>query len=164
MPLSEIYHWSWFFHPFPSRMPFNLFLSSSVLLFFPLSPCLFFTPPLLFSSKFTSFTKFSLLLLYLLPAHEMPFSPWLSFLCILQKASFPGRDLWNSSCGARTHLFCWKKSTFFLPQVREVNFVSDAIMVKALKKRNIGAIASGWLTLCCLVSVSQATSLWTHCA
>lgn len=38
------------------------------------------------------------------------------------------------------HLFCWKRVYFFLPQVREVNFVSDAI-VEALKKRGAGAIA-----------------------
>ena len=55
--------------------------------FFSISLCpLFFPSPfLLFSSKFTSFTKLSLLLLYLLLAHEMAFSPWLS-LCILQKS------------------------------------------------------------------------------
>ena len=48
-----------------------------------------------------------------------------------------------------------EKVYFFLPQVREVNFVSDAVMVKALKKRNIGAIAVGWLYIMLLVPLSH---------
>ena len=44
---------------------------------------------------------------------------------------------------------------FFLPQVREVNFVSDALVVEALKKWYIGAIASGWLYFILLVPLAH---------
>ena len=72
-----------------------------------------------------------------------------------KKAKFLWKDLWNLYHMVPIPSVLLENVYFFLPQVREVNFVSDALVVEALKKRYIGAIASGWVYLILLVPLAH---------
>ena len=85
---------------------------------------------------------------------KCPFPPGCLYVSF-KKAKFLWKDLWNLYHVVPVPSVLLEKVYFFLPQVREVNFVSDAIIVKALKKRNIGAIAGGWLYIMLLVPLSH---------
>ena len=113
------------------------------------SPLLYSSPPSLplLPSLVCCYCTYFLLM-------KCPFPP--DFLYVsFKKAKFLWKDLWNLHHVVPVPSVLLEKVYFFLPQVREVNFVSDAIMVKALKKRNIGAIASGWLYIMLLVPLSH---------
>lgn len=120
---------TFFFHPEHSS-----FFSSIPL------PCLFFFFPLTFLTLILLYIE-SLVCVYSTCFLVGFFSPWL-LLCILQysKISLEGSfGIFIMWC--LYHLSSWKRVSFFLPQVREVNSAIGA-RVEALK-REPGAIARG---------------------